>query len=146
MRGGAKRLSVLRTTSNITLQRYFRGSSSTPLVWHFSHSEILLPRVRLIKTQKVVETCKNQEGKNSISEVLETCTKSERAHQSYVSRRTSRERGLSDVSNCLTVTQGNSSYADFVSYHVGWIGLFDDEAISNSSVFLQATLYWYSQN
>lgn len=145
MRGGAKCLSVLRTPSNITLQRYFKGSSSTPVVWHFSHSKILLPGVRLIKTQKVVETCKTQEGKNSIS-VLETCTKSERAHQSYVSSRTSRERGLSDVSSCLTVTQGSSSYADFVSYHVGWIGLFDDAAIPNSSAFLQATLYWYSHN
>lgn len=60
----------------------------------FLQVEMLLPEVRLIKTQKVVETRKTQEGKNSISEVLETCTKPERAHQSYVSPRTSRERRL----------------------------------------------------
>lgn len=46
-----------------------------------------------MKTQKVVETRKTREGKNSISEVLDMCTKSERAHQSCVSSGTSREEG-----------------------------------------------------
>lgn len=137
MRGGAKCLSVLSTPSNITFQQHFKGSSPTPVVWHiFLLVDILLPGVRLVKTQKVVETRNTEEGKNSISEVLETCTRSERAHQSYVSRRTSRERGPSDVSSCLTVIQGSSRYAAFVSYNLAWIGLLEDAAISNSFVFL----------
>lgn len=86
---------------SISTRDTFKYSFTTIKVHHqhllcgiFLQVEILLPEVRLIKTQKVVETRKTQEGKNSISEVLETCTKSERAHQSYVSSRTSRERRL----------------------------------------------------